>query len=144
MSSRALTYLLAAAFVAMGLLFFNHMVGLITPASTDQYLSPYDVRGMAVVHEGKTYTLNFDQQNRCVAIFNRAIPVGRIGDPQLQKPGFDKLVIYRFQAPDLELIPESLKEGALVFKVVEWNPSGYIAELSGGDLLHLLTSAYGP
>lgn len=145
MRSQTLTYLLAAAFIAMALLFFNQSLHLFSPSNTaEKYLSPYEVRGIAVISQEKPYTLNFEQQNQVMEILNRAIPVGHVGNAERKKPPFEKVVIYRFDKPEVELVPEAMNEDSIVFKVKEWNPEGYVSELSDGDLLHLLTEASTP
>jgi len=105
-----------------------------------KYIAPNDVRGMAVEHNGLLYTLNFQQQNHLVEIFNRSNP---ISGPDLSKrkitpqnaPDVKKIIIYRFNAPDIEITPvaytsrkETPNHAALVFTSSEWNHGGYLEE----------------
>lgn len=127
-----------------------------------RYLSPNDVRGVAVEHNNKLYTLNFDQQNELVDRLNRSIPVGKklvekrkinVDHP----PEVQKIIIYRFNASDLELIPvayvskstsimqdDSQNKISLVYSVPEWNENGLLEESTGDELAKLLYSTYGP
>jgi len=127
-----------------------------------KYLSPNDVRGVAVEHSGKLYTLNFTQQNELVEILNRLIPVGKdivekrkVDAPQESQ--VSKIIIYRFNAPDLEIIPvayvskttsimakQDSNSIRMVLSVPEWNQNGLLEESSSDELQKLLSSTYGP
>lgn len=125
-----------------------------------RYISPNDVRGIAVEHNHKLYTLNFVQQNEMIDIFNRAFPVGKeivdtrkttIQDP----PEVQKIIIYRFNAPDIVITPVAFvfkttsinqkagsKDVNMVFSVPEWNPNGLLEESTSDQLHKLLSSTY--
>lgn len=143
MDSRSLTYIMILAFAAIILLFVNNAIDAIGVPRLDKYISPYEVRGMSLLHKGTPYTLNFHQQNVCVDSLNRGIAVGAQRQGHTDAP-FEKLVIYRFQQPDIELPVVSLSDGSLVFHAPEWSKAGYLAEVSGGDMWHALSTAYGP
>ena len=144
MSSRTLTYLIALAFVAMAVILVNNMVHLTGAPRFEKYISPYDVRGMAIQHEGKPYTLNFSQQNSCVRALNRGLAIGKLrSDPAKNLP-FEKLLVYRFNQPDVDLNLADKSEETLIFAAPLWNPGGYIAEVSGGDMWKAIENSYGP
>lgn len=127
-----------------------------------RYISPNDVRGAAVEHNHKLYTLNFEQQNELIDILNRVYPVGqelvekRKINPQ-PAPEVQKIIIYRFNAPDLEIVPVAYvskstsviknpdsKEYSMVFSVPEWNSNGLLEESTSDELQKLLSKTYSP
>ncbi|MEI8125413.1 MAG: hypothetical protein WCG42_06640 [Parachlamydiaceae bacterium] len=127
-----------------------------------RYISPNDVRGMAVEHNQMLYTLNFEQQNELVDIFNHAIPVGkevaaaRSVTPK-QTPDIQKIVIYRFSGPDIVITPVSyviksqsvthsaeLEQANLVFSVPEWNANGLLEEATSDKIQKILFTTYDP
>jgi hypothetical protein len=144
MDSRTLTYLLILAVAGAALFLLNRSANIFTPARTDTFLSPYDVRGMALVHLGKPYTLNFDQQNFCVSELNRALPINRLRAQSTIALPFEKIVIYRFDQPDIDLPLADLADGTLVFRTNDWAAGGYLTEITGGSLWKMLSQAYGP
>lgn len=125
-----------------------------------RYISPNDVRGIAVEHYHKLYTLNFAQQNELINILNHAIPVGKelvdsrkVNIPH--PPEIDKIIIYRFNASDIEIVPVAYvskttsvmknpeaDKTSLVFSVPEWNPNGFLEESTSDELNKLLFSTY--
>jgi hypothetical protein len=126
------------------------------------YLSPNDVRGIAVEHDQKLYTLNFEQQKDLIDIINRFIPVGHelVEKRKVEvehPPEVKKIIIYRFHGPDLELVPVAFVSKStsvisnvdestisIVFSVPEWNKNGLLEESTGDDLTKFLSSTYGP
>lgn len=145
-----------AGFAAILIMNMAALLGVI-PA---RYISPNDVRGIAVEHHQKLYTLNFAQQNELVEILNRSIPVGQelvesrkadISDA----PEIEKIIIYRFNAPDIEIKPvayvskttsvtNNINKASLVYSVPEWNPNGLLEESTSDELHKLLSSTYSP
>ncbi len=125
-----------------------------------KYISPNDVRGMAVEHDHVLYTLNFAQQNTLIDIFNRTIPVS----PEVvetrkttmkQSSGVQKIIIYRFNAPDIEIRPVAYVKksssamtqtdqghGNIVFSVPEWNRDGLLEEAASDETHNLLLTTY--
>lgn len=127
-----------------------------------RYLSPNDVRGIAVQHNNKLYTLNFAQQNELVDVLNRSIPVGHEliekRKVHLQNPPeVQKIIIYRFNAPDIVITPVAYvskttsvmaapdtTHGQMVFSIPEWNQNGLLEESTSDQLLKLLPNTYSP
>jgi hypothetical protein len=106
------------------------------------------------------YTLNFDQQNALVDIFNRAIPVTKESAESRKvndapKSEVQKIVIYRFNAPDIEIIPVTFVSKSqsavqaqdkqrlnLVFLAPLWNDKGFLEESVGDELHKFLSTTY--
>lgn len=126
-----------------------------------RYISPNDVRGIAVEHNNKLYTLNFEQQKEFLEIINRSIPVGQelVEKRKINlehPPEVQKIIIYRFNAPDLEMIPtayvakttsvmqDAPEKISVIYSVPEWNKNGLLEESTSDDLIRLLSSTYGP
>lgn len=144
MNPRTLTYLMVLAFFAMMVLLVGNAVNLFQAPRLDAHISPYDVRGMAIFYKTTPYTLNFAQENECVSALNRSIPIGTLRKNQNENLPFEKLVIYRFKQPDIELTLADFSDRSLIFQVKDWNPGGYIVEVSGGDMWSTLSKAFGP
>lgn len=123
----------------------------------ERYISPNDVRGMAVEHNNTLFTLNFEQQNALVDIFNRSIPVGEeiveTRKVKGQSPEIQKIIIYRFNAPDIEITPVAYiaksssafgreSHANIAFSAPQWNPQGLLEETSADNLHQLLSSTY--
>ena len=127
-----------------------------------KYLSPNMVRGIAIEHKGLLYTLNFDQQNRFIAILNRSIPISEamVEKRKSAQPAdeeIQKIVVYRFNAPDLEIRPKAYVERlnsaspqnakepqAMVLAVKELTPTGLLEETTAGELHQLFSETYDP
>lgn len=159
--SRIPLYLILAVLVGFAIILgLNGMSRLgVIPS---KYISPNDVRGIAVMHDDKLYTLNFEQQKQLIDIFNRSIPVGKelvetrkVDVPDA--PKIQKIIVYRFNASDLEMIPVAYvskssslldKTGttkiSLVYSVPEWNQNGLMEESTSDELNKLLSTTYGP
>jgi hypothetical protein len=137
-----LTYIVIIGFVvliAMNILPFLQMQ---QQPINEKYLSYNGVRGMAIAHRQKLYTLNFDQQNEMIGFLNASIPTAKTAlGSNNQKPDFDKIVIYRFNASDIELVPVAYQDGSLIFSAPEWNPDGYMKDEKGA-IKSLSESAY--
>ncbi len=113
--------------------------------STPLFASVGNVRGMAVIHKGLPYTLNFKQQEFSIDNLNRAVKVKK-SDFVSSKNSFlfDKIVIYRFDGGDIEVIPEALNEKNIVFSSPSLSQDSYFLELSGGELYTLLSKTFDP
>lgn len=130
--------------LGMGIiLLLNFSSSLLLQPKNERYLSYNGVRGMAVEHDHLLWTLNFDQQNSVIAHLNRSIPIGKNTRHLEKKPLIiDRLIIYRFHAPDLFLTPVGYDGDNLIFQSAVWNPSGYLLDVSGGSFNVLLSQTY--
>ena len=154
-----LTFAVLAGFAVILLMNAATMLGVVP----SRYISQNDVRGIAVEHDQRLYTLNFSQQKELVEILNRLIPVGKeLAESRKVTPShptkITKIIIYRFNAPDLILSPvsyvskttsvipnhEADNKFSLVFSVPEWNANGLLEESTSDELNKLLSTTYSP
>lgn len=151
-----MTAAVLAGFTIIMIMNFAALLGIVP----SRYISPNDVRGMAIEHNSLLYTLNFEQQNTLVDIFNRAIPVGKeiVQSRQTNYPAMPevkKIIIYRFNAPDIVITPvafvsksnsplktDSTEHLNLVFSVPEWNPNGLLEEATSDEMQKVLLTTY--
>ena len=143
MSNRVVSWLTGLVVVCMVILLLLNSIPLFWSPDTEKYLKYNDVRGMAVEYKNKIYTLNFDQQKELIGYLNQSIPVGLLknnnGSPKTE---ISKIVIYRFGLPDLTLIPIEYSNHRLIFSAPEWNPDGWMKDVSSGALENLLSKTH--
>lgn len=146
MKNSTILTMIGAATVGIILLFVINVSQTLSPsAGTIELLDPYDVRGSAVIHKGLPYTLSFDEQSLVVSTAGHPVKVAKKDYPPPYGPfDFEKLIIYRFGKPDLELIPLKYEEENLVFSIPSLNLDGYYMELSGGELRSMIGKAFDP
>ena len=99
MSLISFLYLFLTGALLALLLYLIALAPLLEKAPASAVLAYNDVKGMAVESEGMLYTLNFKQQNRIVAALNKQEEILEIEGCVRPLP-LDKLVIYRFNAPE--------------------------------------------
>lgn len=158
MNSRITLYMTLAVLAGFGIIMLMNVITMLGIAPA-KYISPSDVRGMAVQHDKLLYTLNFEQQNALVEIFNRAFPVSKEDVDARKKnapktSNVSKIIIYRFNAPDIEIEPVafvgkiysvdgfSSQRYNLVFSAPEWNPNGLLEEAAQDQMEALLAQTY--
>lgn len=143
MSNKTLLYLILASVVVMGVFFLTNFVSLVSPMKKkDDLFSAYDISGMAIVHHKQPFTLNFEQQNAVIEALNNALAIG--SQPfglKEQKPEFEKIVVYRFKEPSIDIIPLSYIKDNLVFSL-STDPGRQLRENTNGSLKKLLTETY--
>lgn len=157
MKNNRITLIMTLAVLAgFGIILMMNMAALMG-FMPSRYISPNAVRGIAVEHNKLLYTLNFAQQGEMIDLFNRSIPVS----PQEVQPQktdqpleVTRIIIYRFNAPDIEIRPiayvnktTSLTKPEttatnLVFEVPEWNPKGFLEEAVPDEFHKLLLNTY--
>lgn len=128
--------------IAIGAVFLLNVIPLFWGPNLNTYIRHEEVRGMAVVHNNLPFTLNFDQQKKVIDILNRAILVGdpksESGDPLL---GFQSIVIYRFNQPDVVITPIRWVHKNLLFRAKDWSESNLL-DVSREELFTLLPTTY--
>lgn len=125
-----------------------------------RYISPNDVRGIAVEHHNQLFTLNFKQQNALIKAFNHLIPITyeelKTREPiQPDSLEIKKIIIYRFNAPDIEITPVAFINKSnsvtstdpydtlsLVFSIPSWNSKGLLEESVNDSLYKTLSATY--
>lgn len=97
MSLISFLYLFITGALLAILLYLIALAPMLEKVPPQSILAYNNVRGMAIESEGMLYTLNFEQQNRVVAAINRR---EKIPEMETCAISMDKLVIYRFNAPE--------------------------------------------
>lgn len=145
MSDRAIYWLTGLVVLCMIALLLLNSVPLIWSTPKEKYIKYNDVRGMAIEHQQKLYTLNFQQQNEVIGYVNKSLTVPQSSVKNVNsKLDFTKIIIYRFNAPDMILIPIEYNDNNLIFSNSELNPSGLMRDTSRGGLKNVLANAYDP
>lgn len=143
MDNKSLTYMTTIVVIGALIILGLNVIPYLTFSPSEKYLSYNDVRGMAIEHNRKLYTLNFKQQNELVGIFNNAQPIDKSAvASNNQKPDFTKIFIYRFNQPDIEITPSAYQNGHLIFSASDWNPNGYLIDASKDSVKALTDQAY--
>ncbi|KIC72792.1 MULTISPECIES: hypothetical protein [Candidatus Protochlamydia] len=146
MTNKTLVYLTFLVLIGMAILFALNMTSLLSGQPDNQtYLKYNQVRGIAVSHNKKLYTLNFKQQNDLIEILNRAVRVVGVKPGKRQRPNIDQIIIYQFKdQPDIVITPIAYVDNNLVFSAPSWNKDTYLMEISDGRLLQLISQTFDP
>lgn len=145
MSNRTLLVLCIAGLVGVAVLLALHIMPIFWTGQQGKYLAYNDVRGSAIEHKGKLYTLNFDQQTKLITLLNQAVPVGKEYIEKKQEDlNIQRIVIYRFNAPDIILTPYGYVDEHLIFMAPAWNANGLLKDTSHGALKDLISTTYDP
>lgn len=146
MNNRTLVYSTSLVILGMLILLGLNMTAIMSgKPENEKFLRYNHVRGMAVNHNQVLYTLNFTQQNKVIDILNRSVRVVGVKPGKREKPAIDQIIVYQFDGkPDLIINPVAYVDKNLVFSAPEWEPEGYLMELSEGDLQTLLSKTYDP
>lgn len=143
MSNRTLQLLIFLSIAAVVFLLAINFLPYITSKNSDLKLNFQDIKGVSVVYNGKTFTLNGTQQATLVSGINAAIPIGRTEFTAETIPNYGQFEIYFFKNDvKLTLKPVGLMGKNLVFKVPEWNRDGWIKDVTDGELLDLLKDSH--
>lgn len=144
MRSNTLAYLTAAVAACMVILLLVNTLTTVQGPVLEKFILPNDVRGMAVVHRGKEYTLNFSQQNTLLGYLNQALPQEAGKQTKKTALDFDKIIIYTFRPPNIEVRPIAYINDELLFTAPEWNSDSPLLDTSRGQLKSLLPTTYDP
>jgi hypothetical protein len=142
MDNRLMTMMAIFVVLGIALLFVINLTPVLQKPITQTYLARDTVRGVEVVHKGKPYTLNFEQQNSMITLLNASLPI-KAGVPT-SSLDFEKVIIYVFDAPNIILTPISYVDENLVFSVPNWNKAGFLKDNSAGELKKLISQTYDP
>lgn len=138
----AMTALVLLGVGTLMMLNYAPKISMTSPDATAGGLPPLEVRGMAIVHDGKPFTLNFDQQKLANDALAKAVKVKKSDYSKNKDLNFDKIVVYRFSAPDVEVIPVQYSEKNLVFEVPSIDKETYFMELTGGGLQNMINQSF--
>lgn len=146
MSNRVLISMTVLVLTGMVILFGLNMRSILhTPFSSQTYLKPNHVSGMAIQHNQLLYTLNFHQQNALIDLINQSVAIQEMPIGDRQKPTIDQIVIYQFdQAPALTITPIAYVDHHLIYLAPQWNAQGYLMDISNGQFQQLLSKTYDP
>jgi hypothetical protein len=144
MSNRTLTFLSLAVVACLGILLAINLIPLIQGVTPGKYFQNNDIRGIAVQHKGLLYTLNFDQQNKLVDWINHTAPVSQQSFQKTSDLNIDKIHIYLFGKPDVELFPITYVNDNLIFSAPALNASALLKDTSNGLLKKMLSETYDP
>jgi hypothetical protein len=143
MSNRVVTYMTAFVIIAIMILFAINSFPLFQTAGKEPFLIRDIVKGIELIHEGKPYTLNFEQQNGLVTLINLAEPIQDPKDNPKKTPlDFEKIIIYQFNKPNIELNPIGYVNDELVFSAPSWDKDHLLKDKSHGELKQLLSKTY--
>lgn len=144
MSNRMITILMLILLFAVGILLLMKLIPILYGTDIPQeYLQYNSVRGMAIQHEGKNWTLNFSQKNQVISALNQGIPTAEVNKEQQKGIGFEKLIIYLFNKPDIELIPVGIINNEIVFYANQLTGSNtLLKENSDGTLRKMIENSY--
>jgi hypothetical protein len=160
MNSRSTTLIMTIAVLAGFAVILLMNMATFLGIEHSKYISPNNVRGIAVEHKGLLYTLNFDQQNSLIDIFNRSVPITQTMVEKRKAEGeanseIRRIVIYQFNAPDIDVhligyvnklnsAPSKAEKDplALVFSSPEPNSQLLLEETAPGELQQLLSHTY--
>jgi hypothetical protein len=144
-SNKTIFYMTGFVIVGIALIFIFNFLQIFSFPLNEKFVAYNDVRGIAVEHHNLLYTLNFDQQNQLIEYVNMGLPVGKAALTQSKDPlPFTKIIVYRFDQPDLVMTPIEIDNQNLVFSVPQWNPNGYIKDVTLGKLNQLIAGTYNP
>lgn len=144
MSNRTIYFLTFFVLVGITVLLVMNTTNVFNMKFTNSYISRKDVRGSALFHQGKEYTLNFAQQNALIDFINQSekqenMPAKPITQSQND---IEKVVIYLFNQEEVEILPLGYANNNLIFTAKKWNPNGYFIDTSNGQLKELLLGAF--
>lgn len=133
---------LGAVLVLFGVNFFTHE----KPADAEQVIGtlkmePAEIKGMAIEAEGKVFTLNQKQQADALSFINRMRPVDKKDYTTRSKFDFSRLVVYRFDKPEISFVPVTYNDKNLVFDVPILNSASYFLDMSAGEFNTLILKA---
>lgn len=119
MANKTLYWLTGLLLGSVLILILINMSALFFPSNLKRMLPRDNVRGMAVEYKDKLWTLNFEQQNAIVDIVNSSMPIEKPSPIEGGKPPINKIVVYRFNGSDLEIIPLGYIKDSLEFSMTD-------------------------
>lgn len=143
MNNRTLIYMTGVVIVCVAILIGINLFYTFQGTFPKDVLLDYNsIRGSAIEHGGKLYTLNFEQQKALIEAINASTRIAELPTGG-KKPSFTKIVVYRFDdAPDVVITPIAFVDGNLVYSAPQLITPDYLMELSRGQLEKILSQTY--
>lgn len=140
MNNTLLRLLTVLVIFAMGILLVLNMKEWIPGVSGyATYLKKDNIRSVTIIHEGDEYPMNLNQQERFIALINRSVPVDKIREEGKKVPPYSQEIrIDRIEGDDVTLTPIVYVDNSLIYSVPQWNPHGYMMDLTDGALQSLI------
>ncbi|MCB1114775.1 MAG: hypothetical protein KDK62_08460 [Chlamydiia bacterium] len=104
-------------------------------------LNPAKVKGIAIEKAGKRFTLNQEQQVKALSFLNTMVPVDKKDYPKKETFDFSRIVVSRFNLPDVSIVPVARADKDIVFDVPVLDTNSYLLSMSGGELQELIRKA---
>lgn len=143
MKNRTIYYLAGIALLTIGILFLFNLSSMFINPFPEHYIGHNRIKGMAIQHDGILFTLNFSQQNEAVDLINQAVTTSATDSfKQQSQQDFQKLVIYRFNAPDITITPITMIDNSYIFSVPEFSENLLLKDTSQGRLKNVLSESY--
>ncbi len=155
-SNKRSTYAMVALVLAGFAIILMMNVSELMQKTSSNRIAPTDVKGIAVEQDNKLYTLNFEQQNALVRIFNELMPVTK-AQVEANKTEFkngaaiDKILLYQMNGDTIEITPigyskvrlaKDNEEPLMVLQAPAWHTDGYLQEIGKAKLNKILLTTY--
>lgn len=135
---------LSVALIAIAAALILNLFSVFWPQEYESFISKKDVSGVAVSHKQKLYTLSFTQQNELLSMLNHSIRIKVDARGKESNVDVDKIVIYRFNAPPVEIRPIAFIDHNLLYSAPDWDKNFFLKEVSHGQLEKLIRETYDP
>lgn len=137
-----LTVALAAILLLGGLNYLSKgSIEPTQPNANSLALGKGEIKGVSIEKDGKTFTLNEKQQAAFLDFLNKMRPVDKKDYTPQNNFNFTKLTIYRFDKPDVNLLPIAIESKNIVFNIPILSSGSYMLDLSGGEFYDLIQKA---
>lgn len=146
MSNKTLSILLILSIGLIGILFLFNLSAGSGAKGPDKFVSPNGVQGVVIEHNGKEYTLNFQQQNAFINSINRAVSIPKTEEKNIRKVPFPygTVTIFRFEKPPVKINPVGFINQQIILDIPEFNAQGLIRETGPGEIHPQLLQTYDP
>ncbi len=139
MSNQVIRILTIVVIVAMSFLLLFNLKKWLPGGTSEPYLQSKTVTSITIVEEGKEYPVATGALPNFIGYINHSVPVEGIRkEGKKEKPRFEKIVIVRKEDVDAIITPILYVDDNLIFSAPQWNPHGYMLDLSDGYLQELI------
>lgn len=140
MKTSTLVMLSALVIASMGLLVVMNFAPVFQKlAAEKKFIDLNDIQAISIERDGKPHILNLEQQIALVKYLNQTVPVeNKTYENQGDKVNFQQITIHRFNQPEIVIKPVATIGRDLLLSIPEWNPSGYMRDLSSGALQNII------